>query len=127
MHLDDTSHLGEEWLFGSTRSHDFASMGDWVYLWKVRLDPTTHNPDSSTLICIKIVAGRAFGAGAFITGLKSTLEANGDLHLTYLKHDSDLHYFIIDWTTGDMKKSTEVLQKLSKTDPVRVVFVGNSR
>ena len=125
MHLDDTSHSDEEWLFGSTRSHDFASMGDWVYMWKVRLDPTTHNPDSSTLVCIKI--GTAIGSTGFITGLKPALETNGNLHLSYLKHDTDLYYFIIDWTTGAGKKSTEVLQKLSKINPVNVVFVGSSK
>ena len=53
MYLDDTSQPGQEWLFGTTRSRLKTTTGDFVYYWKVRLNPTTHDPDSTTLVCIR--------------------------------------------------------------------------
>ena len=44
MHLDDTTFPGEEWLFGSSRSVKRVASGDFIYLWKVKLD-ANHNPD----------------------------------------------------------------------------------
>ena len=76
-------------------------------------------------MCLKLNSGLT--NDAYITGLKPTLEANGDLHLTYFRSDTDLYYFIFDWKTGNNKKSTEILQKLKKTDYNHVVFIGSSR
>ena len=76
-------------------------------------------------MCLKLNSGLT--NDAYITGLKPTLEANGDLHLTYYRSDTDLYYFIFDWSTGTNKKSTEILQKLQKTDYNHVVFIGSSR
>ena len=89
------------------------------------MNSITRNPDSSTLVCLKLNSGLT--NDAYITGLKPTLEANGDLHLTYYRSDTDLYYFIFNWSTGTNKKSTEILQKLQKTDYNHVVFIGSSR
>ena len=51
MYLDDTTFPGEEWLFGSTRSTAVYRSAK-IYLWKVRLNPVTHDPDGTTLVCI---------------------------------------------------------------------------
>ena len=69
------------------------------------MNSTTRNPDSGTLVCIKLIDNKEFKDDAYITGLKPNLEANGDLHLTYKKSDDDLYYFIFDWTTGNDKKT----------------------
>ena len=59
--------------------------------------------------------------------MKSKLETNGDLHMTYLKDDGDLYYFIFNWTAGNDKVSTALIPKLSLTDNARVVFIGTDR
>ena len=54
MYLDDTTFPGEEWLFGSTRSTVVYRSEKKIYLWKVRLNPVTHDPDGTTLVCISV-------------------------------------------------------------------------
>ena len=54
MYLDDTTFPEEEWLFGSTRSTDLDFPGKKIYFWKVRLNPVTHDPDGTTLVCISV-------------------------------------------------------------------------
>jgi hypothetical protein len=71
-----------------------------VYYWKVQLNPTTHDPDSTTLVCIRAKDNSALKGDGYISGLKPTLEANGDLHMTFKKDDTDFYYFVFNWTTA---------------------------
>ena len=69
--MDSTSHPGEEWLYGTTRSHEYKEHnGDYVYIWKVRLDSITHDPDLSTVICIRHTFGGVMKMRGYVTGLK---------------------------------------------------------
>ena len=98
MYLDDTTFPGEEWLFGSTRSTVVDLPENLIYFWKVRLNPVTHDPDGTTLVCISFSVNFYY---SYITSLRPKLEANGDLHLTYADLEGcELWYFIFNWTTG---------------------------
>jgi len=47
MHLDDTG--ASEILFGASEGNTYATRGDYVHLWKVTLDSSTHDPIPATL------------------------------------------------------------------------------
>lgn len=53
MHLDDTTFPGEEWLFGSSKSRRVNIAGDFIWLWKVKLD-VNHDPDPTTLTVFNV-------------------------------------------------------------------------
>lgn len=52
MHLD--SSTGEDWLFGTTRSVNRVSSGDYVYIWKIQLDSVTHDAIPDTITCMLV-------------------------------------------------------------------------
>ena len=121
MHLD--SSTGEDWLFGTTRSISAAESGDWVYLWKVRLDPASHDPLASTVKCYK--ASNQFEGKAFVTGVRPTLD-NGTMHMTFLKDDASFHYFIFDWS-ANITPSAEIFDGVFQESMAYTVFVGSRR
>ena len=98
--------------------YTFVDSGDDMYIWKVNLDGTTHNPDTSTIVI------RALSTGAndarFI-GLKQTL-VSGNVHGIYHHHDSKIYYFDYNWGTG-IKKALQI----GKSDgiPAFAVFAGS--
>jgi len=95
MHLDDTGAV--EILFGSSRSNERMNSGDQIHIWKVNLDPTTHNPipGSLTVTHIKIDDMKD---QSHIIALKPVL-VNGELHGMWWKEDKKIFYWKHDWTT----------------------------
>ena len=67
------------------------------------------------------------GKRGIVTGLRSTLEANGDLHGTFLASDSiDLYYFTFNWTNA-AQKAALILPGFVDIGYLHVVFIGNNR
>lgn len=121
MALD--SSTGEDWLFGTTRSIKRGDSGTKTYIWKLKLDPVTHDPDPNTVACFKTTDG--IKSDGFVSGIRPILDG-GLLHLTYEKDDQDFFYFIFDWTNQD-QKSVEIHPKMLEAGEIRTVFVGNRR
>ena len=121
MHLDDSSLAGEEWLIGSTKSFDPAQAGEQVFLFKVKLDPTTHAP-SETLTCIKIFE---LGKTGYITAVKPSLDGQGRLHFTYYNPDHDGTFYVqYGWDLVDQQEMISFRVSDNVIQPFRGAFVG---
>ena len=119
MHLDDKSG-GPEILFGSTRNYRRNEAGNEIYLWKVELDATSHDPIPGTVFCSKIKRDDIKDEGHII-GLKQTL-VGGDLHGIWWQKDRIVHYFVYDWTFSAIK-STVIHDKVNY--PAFALFSGS--
>ena len=98
-----------------------------MYLWKVRLNPVTHDPDGTTLVCISFSVNFYY---SYITSLRPKLEANGDLHLTYAdSRGEELWYFIFNWTSGSQSASRiyNIFYGQFYLEKLQAVFIGKDR
>ena len=94
MHLDDSN--SPEILFGSTRSFWRPNMrGTQVYIWKVELDTSTHDPVPSTVFVAKL--SDAITDAGCIAALKQNL-VNGNVHGFIYRGNREIYYFVYDWT-----------------------------
>lgn len=92
------------------------------------LDATTGNPDALTVNIYKIDGGWSGGSNdGYFTGLRTSFEANGDLHMVYKKHDRGMYYYVHDWS-GSVTNTYEISTKVDE-DPGEIwsVFVGTDR
>ena len=128
MHLDSSSFPGEDWLFGTTRSINRDKSALFVYIWKVKLDAVTREPDGTTITIFKIDGDFSGGSDdSYFSGIKSTLEANGDLHMMYKKWDRATFYFVYDWTSNGQDANSMSTKVEEAPGEIWSVFVGSQR
>ena len=103
MYLDDSS--SPEVLFGSTRSLESSSKrGKEVYIWKVELDTTTHDPVGSSVFVAYL--DEIINDRGYIAGMKRTLVA-GKVQGFISRGDDKIYFFEYDWTiTSGTEKAT---------------------
>ena len=95
LHLDDQSVAGEEWLFGTTKSYDPAQSGTELYIFKVRLDATLHQPTDG--LVLKKVNGVA--SPGHVIAVKPTMVA-GEIHFVSNDSSGNIWYFTWDFAAS---------------------------
>lgn len=119
MHLDDQSIGGEEWLIGTAKSYDPDRSGEYLYVFKVKLDPTTHAPIDSGLVLKKI---SNIAAPGYVVAVRPTL-VSGEVHLVYVTDIGDVFYMTWDWSSA----SSNAVKLYENVEfPVAGTFIGSS-
>ena len=124
MFLEDTTHSGEEWLFGTTRSILSTSNGKRVVLWKIKLN-SSHNPiltDTSVAASFRIHDGDIGNTG-YVAGVRPTFDSAGCMHLIWNGDLMNMHYMVFNWVKGDNTSSKFLYPDVILT-PMRAFWVG---
>ena len=119
MHLDDQSIAGEEWLFGTAKSYDPDRSGEYMYIFKVKLDATSHAPVDTGLVLKKITS---IAAPGYVVAVKLTL-VSGEVHLVYVADTGDVFYMTWDWSSAS---SNSVKLYKNVEFPVAGTFIGSN-
>ena len=83
-------------MIGTAKSYDPSKTGDYMYIFKLRLDGTSHAPISTGMNLRKIGDIKKPG---YVLAVKPSL-VSGDVHLVYTDDGKKVWYMIWDWASA---------------------------